>query len=103
LDGRPVLAQTCDVTERESVQALVARVVRELGPIDVLVNNAGIIEVGPFEDTTLTDFGRAMNITFWGALHFIMEAYPSMIVRRAGAIVNITSIGGWVSVPHLLP
>jgi NAD(P)-dependent dehydrogenase (short-subunit alcohol dehydrogenase family) len=102
-DGAHVIAGICDVADRAQVDAFVARVVREAGGVDVLVNNAGIIEVGPVEDTTVADFERAMGITFWGSLYMALACYPAMIERRSGAIVNITSIGGWASVPHLLP
>jgi NAD(P)-dependent dehydrogenase (short-subunit alcohol dehydrogenase family) len=74
-----------------------------LGPIDVLVNNAGIIKVGPFAEMDTEDFERAMNVMFWGPLYAVQAVLPSMRERRHGRIVNITSIGGKVTIPHLLP
>lgn len=82
---------------------MVQSVQRELGPIDVLINCAGVIEVGPVEDLNLSDFHEAMDTNFYGALHAILEVLPQMQARRQGRIVNISSIGGKVSVPHLLP
>ncbi|MBV8083768.1 MAG: SDR family oxidoreductase [Chloroflexi bacterium] len=102
-EGAQVVAGTCDVSDRDQVNGFVARVLREAGAVDVLVNNAGIIEVGPLQDTTTGDFERAMGITFWGSLYMALACYPGMVERRGGAIVNITSVGGWASVPHLLP
>jgi len=82
---------------------MVRDVEKAAGPVDVLVNNAGIISVGPFSAMTLEDFDKAMKVMFWGMLYTTMEVLPAMRNRRQGNIVNITSIGGKVSVPHLLP
>ena len=102
-DGIRVLARPCEVGNREQVEGFVEETRRELGPIDVLVNNAGIMEVGPVQHMRYEDFQAAMAVMFWGPLHTIMAVYPEMIERGGGAIVNITSVGGKVSVPHLLP
>jgi NAD(P)-dependent dehydrogenase (short-subunit alcohol dehydrogenase family) len=93
----------CDVTSREDVNALVATVEDSFGNIDVLVNNAGVIQMGPFEVMTHADFEKAMNAHFWGPLNTMMAVLPSMRQRKSGRIVNISSIGGKVSVPHLVP
>ena len=101
--GAETLAEPCDVTRRDEVQRLIARATDHFGRIDVLVNNAGIITVGPMEVQTLEDFERAMAVMFWGTLYPTLEVLPQMRARRGGRIVSITSIGGKVSVPHLLP
>ena len=105
LEGRGVHATTieCDICDRGQVRAAIQRVVDEHGTIDVLVNDAGIIQVGPVEHMTVADFEDAMATHFWGPLYAILEALPHM--RRAGArrIVNISSIGGKIAVPHLIP
>lgn len=98
-----VIALPCDVTDREQVSTMVRRAEAELGPIDVLINNAGVIEVGPIEVMTEDDYEEAMRTHFWGPLHVTRAVLPSMRERRAGRIVNISSIGGKVSVPHLVP
>src|SRR5262249_29078614 len=67
------------------------------------VNNAGIIQVGPMETMTLADYQEAMRVHYWGPLYTALAVLPQMKQRRAGRIVNITSIGGKVAVPHLLP
>lgn len=98
-----VLAVPCDVTDAEQVASFLARVRRELGPVDVLVNNAGVIEVGPIEHMTLDDYKRAMATHFWAPLRMTLAVLSDMRERRSGRIINITSIGGKIAVPHLLP
>jgi len=98
-----VLARTCDLRSPNGAVELVRAVENEYGCIDVLINNAGIITVGPHESQTLDDFIDAMATNFWAAVYTIEAALPLMRTRRTGRIVNITSIGGKVSVPHLLP
>ncbi len=101
--GVEVMAVQCDLTNKQDVNEMVAAINRRFGHIDVLVNNAGVIQVGPLEVMTNEDFELAMNAHFWAPLHTIMAVLPSMRQRKAGRIVNITSIGGKVSVPHLVP
>ena len=101
--GADVFAMTCDVGERSQVRELIQEATRRFGRIDVLINNAGVITVGPLETQTLDDFERSMAVIFWGAVYPTLEVLPQMRARRAGRIVTITSIGGKVSVPHLLP
>jgi NAD(P)-dependent dehydrogenase (short-subunit alcohol dehydrogenase family) len=101
--GGQLLALACDVTDPRQVAHLVARVRAELGPIDVLINNAGVIDVGPMEHMTTEDYERAMTTHFWAPLHMVLAVAPEMRRRGEGRIVNITSIGGKIAVPHLLP
>ena len=101
--GAEVIVARCDVTNRHDVMAMVADIYTRLGSIDVLVNNAGIIQVGPLEVMTHEDFELAMQAHFWGPLNTIMAVLPSMRQKKTGRIVNISSIGGKVSVPHLVP
>jgi NAD(P)-dependent dehydrogenase (short-subunit alcohol dehydrogenase family) len=101
--GGEVLAVQCDLFERSQIQAAVAKVLACYGKIDVLFNNAGLIQVGPVENMQQEDFERAMSVHFWAPLLLIMEVLPAMRSRRCGRIVNICSIGGKVAVPHLTP
>jgi short-subunit dehydrogenase len=101
--GAHVLAITCDVTKPGQVDSLVNTVLGRFGEVHVLINNAGTIEVGPMETMTRADYEEAMNTHFWAALDTIHAVLPQMRARGDGRIVNITSIGGKVSVPHLLP
>lgn len=101
--GVHVFAQPCDLRYREQVRDFIDQTRRHLGAIDVLINNAGIIGVGPVETMTAKDFYDAMEINYFAALHTILEVMPEMRQRGRGRIVNVTSIGGKISVPHLLP
>jgi short-subunit dehydrogenase len=101
--GVPVLAIPCDIGEREQVERMVAQATERYGRIDVLVNNAGIISVGPLESQTIEDFEKAMKVMFWGVVYPTLAVLPQMLERRSGRIANITSIGGKISVPHLVP
>ncbi len=101
--GARVLTIPCDVTIEDQARRAVETAIHHYGHLDILVNNAGIIQVGPVETMTMTDFGAAMNVMFWGTVHTTMAALPYFLERGSGRVVNITSIGGKVSVPHLLP
>lgn len=101
--GAEVFSAVCDVSDQNDVQNLIADVQMRYGGIDVLINNAGVIQVGPLEEQTREDFEQAMNIHFWGPFNTIEAVLPEMRRRGAGRIVNISSIGGKVAVPHLLP
>ena len=103
LDGAEVLALECDVTNRTAVESMIREATAHYGRIDVLVNNAGVIEVGPVENMTTEDFEQAMDVMFWGVVHPTLAVLPQMLEHAAGRIVNITSIAGKVSVPHMLP
>jgi NAD(P)-dependent dehydrogenase (short-subunit alcohol dehydrogenase family) len=101
--GARVQAVSCDITDRAQVEEMVREVREHFGRIDVLVNNAGVIEVGPVEVMTLEDYEEAMKTHFWGPLYTTFSVLPEMRERGEGRIVNISSIGGKISVPHLLP
>jgi NAD(P)-dependent dehydrogenase (short-subunit alcohol dehydrogenase family) len=105
LRGRGIDADTitCDVRNRDEARQLVREVVARTGRIDVLINNAGIIQVGPLEHMQRGDFEEAMAVHFWGPLHMMLEAIPEMKRQGVGRIVNISSIGGKIGVPHLTP
>ena len=101
--GAEVMGVRCDVRRRADVRAAVAQILGEWLAIDVLINNAGVIQVGPLEHMQHDDFENAMATHFWGPLHMIVESVPSMRRRGFGRIVNISSIGGRIAVPHLAP
>lgn len=98
-----VLAVPCDVRRKAHVRAAVAQILEAWGAIDVLVNNAGVIQVGPLEHMQHEDFENAMATHFWGPLNLMFEVVPGMRGRGFGRIVNISSIGGRIAVPHLAP
>ncbi|HEV3469498.1 MAG TPA: SDR family NAD(P)-dependent oxidoreductase [Pyrinomonadaceae bacterium] len=101
--GANAYAFPCDVTDRAQVREMVEVVTRHFGRIDVLVNNAGTIQVGPVEVMTVEDFEQAMAIHFWAPLYTTLAVLPQMRERREGRIVNISSIGGKIAIPHLVP
>jgi NAD(P)-dependent dehydrogenase (short-subunit alcohol dehydrogenase family) len=100
----PFLATyVCDLSRPAEISTLFERIRREIGSVDVLINNAGIIQVGPIETMTLDDFEQAMAVHFWAPLLCIERVLPDLRRRGDGRIVNISSIGGEMAVPHLVP
>jgi NAD(P)-dependent dehydrogenase (short-subunit alcohol dehydrogenase family) len=93
----------CDVRDEQQVQLIVQAIRQQRGGIDVLVNNAGVIQVGPVEHMEQADFEEAMAVHAWGPLYLMRAVIPLMKERGGGHIVNISSIGGLVAIPHLLP
>jgi len=102
-EAATILEVVCDITEPSSIRTAVGTVQQTLGPIDVLVNNAGIMAVAPLLNQSERHFEEAMDTNFYGALHSTFAILPGMLERRKGSIVNIASIGGLVAVPHMLP
>jgi NAD(P)-dependent dehydrogenase (short-subunit alcohol dehydrogenase family) len=98
-----VISIPCDIRDRVDVEAMVDQVDGRLGPVDVLFNVAGVIEVGPLDSMSLDDFEDAMKTHFWGPLYTTLAVLPAMRRRGWGRIVNISSIGGKRAVPHLVP
>ncbi|WP_181304209.1 SDR family oxidoreductase [Rufibacter sp. XAAS-G3-1] len=101
--GATVLAFNCDVRDRGQVKAMIQEIKERVGPVEVLINNAGIITAGPLEEMRVEDFEEAMRVHYWAALYTMLEVLPEMKARGEGRIVNIASVGGKVSVPHLVP
>src|SRR5437899_10038774 len=101
--GGVVLTIECDLLDAGQIQSAVRQIIDRFGKIDILINNAGIIEVGPLEHMTREDFERAMRLHFWAPLELISQVVPEMRIWGGGRIVNISSIGGKVAVPHLAP
>jgi NAD(P)-dependent dehydrogenase (short-subunit alcohol dehydrogenase family) len=101
--GADVHISVCDVGIRGNAERLIQEVVERAGGVDVLINNAGIIKVGPLEHMQVEDFEEAMAVHFWGPLHTMLAAIPVMRRQGLGRIVNVSSIGGRIGVPHLAP
>ncbi len=93
----------CDLRDADQTLDACAEAARVLGPIDLLINNAGIIQVGPLDSITEADFQDALDTHLWAPLRTIQATLPHMRARRSGRIVNIASIGAVVSPPHLIP
>jgi 3-oxoacyl-[acyl-carrier protein] reductase len=93
--GRRALALRCDVTDREEVEAAVARAVDELGSLDILVNNAGTLDhVAQFHDQSAELWERDLRVNLTGAFNCAQAAWPHMKARGWGRIVNMASVAG---------
>jgi len=98
-----ILTVVCDVSDKHQAAALIETAYANFQTVDLLINDAGVIEVGPVENETTEAFETAMSINFFGALYTIYAVLPRFLARGKGAIVNMSSIGGKIPVPHLLP
>jgi len=92
--GRRALAIMCDVTDAASVAAAFKSVEHELGPIDILVNNAGYGAFKPFMETDETSWRRTIDVNLTGPFLCIQAVLPSMIARKSGRIISISSVAG---------
>jgi len=101
--GARVVVAPGDVTDREQVKAAESAARSGNGPVDVLINNVGIILVGPVEEMREADYEQSLRTNFWATLFTTDEIVPEMKARGAGRIVNVASFGGKVAVPNLLP
>lgn len=101
--GGDVITCVGDVAVPEQAQSAVLATVRRFGRIDVLINNAGVIQVGPLQHMQLADFAEAMGVHFFGPLYTMTAALPYMRSQGGGRIINVASIGGKVPVPQLAP
>lgn len=101
--GGDVLPIQCDLLEPAQIQSAVQQTIERFGKIDIVINNAGIIQIGPLEHMKREDFDRAMRIHFWAPFELVMQVVPHMRKNGGGRIVNISSIGGKIAVPHMAP
>jgi len=101
--GAHVLTIVCDITDPDVAKEVMDRVASRFGSVDMLINNAGLIQVGPVEHMSERDFEDAMDLHFWASLRLIRAAVPHMKRGGFGRIVNIASIGGLIAVPHMAP
>jgi NAD(P)-dependent dehydrogenase (short-subunit alcohol dehydrogenase family) len=96
-----VLTIQCDLLDAAQIHSAVRQTIDRFGRIDILINNAGLVEVGPMEHLTSGDFERALRLHFWAPFELISQVVPEMRTWGGGRIVNISSIGGKVAVPHM--
>jgi NAD(P)-dependent dehydrogenase (short-subunit alcohol dehydrogenase family) len=101
--GSDVLTIQCDLLDGAQIQSAVQQTIDRFGRIDILINNAGTIEIGPLDHMKIEDFDRAMRLHFWAPFILTMQILPHMRAAGGGRIVNISSIGGKIAVPHLAP
>ena len=86
----------CDVSDAEQVRGMVSKIIGDYGKIDVLVNNAGIGMRKPFRETDLKTIEDIIRVNYLGAVYCTKEVLPSMIAKRAGHIVNVSSGAGLI-------
>lgn len=98
-----VTAIPTDTREADQVKILIDRAISEYGSIDVLVNNAGVYISGPADAFSLEDWHTAIDTNLWGYIHTIHAILPHMISQGRGMIVNVSSSGGKVPIPYLVP
>ena len=101
--GGDVLPVQCDLLDRARIQSAVQQTLERFGKIDILINNAGIVDVGPLEHMQREDFERSMQLHFWAPVELVSQVVPKMWSGGGGRIVNISSIGGKIAVPHMAP
>lgn len=98
-----ILTVVADLRNREEADRTIAEATSRFGRVDLLINNAGVITVGPVENQRVEDFKQVMDSNFFTGVNSTLAVLPQMLERGEGSIANITSIGGKVAVPHLLP
>jgi NAD(P)-dependent dehydrogenase (short-subunit alcohol dehydrogenase family) len=101
--GVEVHVEVCDVSDEAAVSSFVDAIEARHGPIAVAVVVAGVIQVGPLASMTREHFEQAISIMLWGPINVALKVAGPMQARRRGRIGIVTSIGGTISVPHLLP
>lgn len=89
-----------DVTNRDSIQGAVNRIIEEQGRIDILVNNAGVGLVGPVEELPADEIQRVFQVNVHGAINLMKAVLPHMKKGQGGVIVNITSIAAYMGLPY---
>ncbi|HDR9836550.1 TPA: oxidoreductase [Burkholderia multivorans] len=100
--GAPrAIARVLDVTDFDAIKGVVAEIERTVGAIDVLVNNAGYGHEGVMEESPLSELRRQFDVNVFGAVAMMKAVLPFMRMRRRGHIVNITSMGGHITMPGL--
>ena len=93
-EGREAIAVQADVADRQAVNAMVSAAAEQLGPVELLVNNAGIAEQGLFQDVTDEKWDRHIGVNLGGARNTIQAVLPHMLHEKRGCIVNISSMWG---------
>lgn len=101
--GAEVLAVPADLRSESDVQRLIGEAADRFGGIDILIHNAGTIQVGPMDHMNDDDFKTAMDVHFWAAHHLFTAARPYLEQSKNPRIVNVASIGGEMAVPHMAP
>ena len=97
----PITVSAMDVDSDQSVSQTIAQIQKDHGPIDVLVNNAGVERTGTVEELPLAEFRAVMETNYFGCIRCIQAVAPGMRLRRSGCIINVSSVAGRISSPPL--
>jgi NAD(P)-dependent dehydrogenase (short-subunit alcohol dehydrogenase family) len=95
------IGRILDITDFDAIDAIVADIEETVGPIDVLVNNAGYGHEGILEESPLAEMRRQFDVNVFGAVAMMKAVLPHMRRRRSGHILNITSMGGYITLPGI--
>ncbi|MDB4977521.1 MAG: hypothetical protein JWN48_5862 [Myxococcaceae bacterium] len=101
--GAAVIARVCDASRKDQVDDFVQAVLHRFGSLDMLITCAATIQIGPVEMMSVADVEEALSEIFWTAYHPTMAVLPHMRARKAGRIVHMSSFGGKLGLPHMLP
>ena len=101
LSPRAAIGRVLDVTDFERINGVVAEIESSVGPVDVLVNNAGYGHEGIMEESPLAEMRRQFDVNVFGAVAMMKAVVPFMRERRRGRILNITSMGGHITMPGI--
>jgi NAD(P)-dependent dehydrogenase (short-subunit alcohol dehydrogenase family) len=101
LSAGAAFGRVLDVTDFDAIDGIVAEIEATVGPVDVLVNNAGYGHEGVMEESPLSEMRRQFEVNVFGAVAMIKAVLPSMRERRRGHILNITSMGGYITMPGI--
>ncbi|WP_175817556.1 oxidoreductase [Burkholderia diffusa] len=101
LSPRSAIGRVLDVTDFERINGVVAEIESSVGPVDVLVNNAGYGHEGIMEESPLSEMRRQFDVNVFGAVAMLKAVVPFMRERRRGRILNITSMGGHITMPGI--
>jgi NAD(P)-dependent dehydrogenase (short-subunit alcohol dehydrogenase family) len=96
-----ITVSAMDVDSDASVKEAIPRIVKEMGPIDVLVNNAGIERTGSVEELPLAECRALMETNYFGVIRCVQAVVPAMRQRRSGCIINVASVAGHISLSPL--
>ena len=102
-ENLPILIYKMDVDSDESVSSTINEITKSLGPIDVLINNAGIERTSAIEDASLSDFRAVMETNYFGVIRCVLAVLPSMRERQKGCVINISSVSGRIAAPAMAP
>ena len=101
LSANDAFGRVLDVTDFDAIDGIVSEIEASVGPVDVLVNNAGYGHEGVMEESPLSEMRRQFDVNVFGAVAMMKAVLPFMRARRSGHILNVTSMGGYITMPGI--